>query len=144
MQIREVSVRYRKSDVPLEKGQSFKSSVEVFRAFRDQVLEPVEVFRVVHLNGKNRMLCVEEVARGTLTACLVHPREVFGTAVHLRAAGIIAVHNHPSGDPTPSMEDNKITTRLKEAGKILGIKLLDHIIIGQEDYYSFADDGLLV
>ena len=90
------------------------------------------------------MLCVEEVARGTLTACLVHPREVFGTAVHLRAAGIIAVHNHPSGDPTPSMEDNKITTRLKEAGKILGIKLLDHIIVGQEDYYSFADDGLLV
>ena len=144
MQIREVSVRYRKSDIPLEKGQSFKSSVEVFRAFRDQVLEPVEVFRVVHLNGKNRMLCVEEVARGTLTACLVHPREVFGTAVHLRAAGIIAVHNHPSGDPTPSMEDNKITTRLKEAGKILGIKLLDHIIVGQEDYYSFADDGLLV
>ena len=144
MQIREVSVRYRKSDIPLEKGQSFKSSVEVFRAFRDQVLEPVEVFRVVHLNGKNRMLCVEEVARGTLTACLVHPREVFGTAVHLRAAGIIAVHNYPSGDPTPSMEDNKITTRLKEAGKILGIKLLDHIIVGQEDYYSFADDGVLV
>ena len=144
MQIREVSVRYRKSDIPLEKGQSFKSSVEGFRAFRDQVLETVEVFRIVHLNGKNRMLCVEEVARGTLTACLVHPREVFATAVHLRAAGIIAVHNHPSGDPTPSMEDNKITTRLKEAGKILGIKLLDHIIVGQEDYYSFADDGLLV
>ena len=144
MQIREVSVHYRKSDIPLEKGQSFKSSVEVFRAFRDQVLEPVEVFRVVHLNGKNRMLCVEEVARGTLTACLVHPREVFGTAVKLRGAGIIAVHNHPSWDPTPSREDIEITTRLKEAGKILGIKLLDHIIIGQEDYYSFADDGLLV
>ena len=144
MQIREVSVRYRKSDIPLEKGQSFKSSVEVFRAFQDQVLEPVEVFRVIHLNGKNRMLCVEEVARGTLTACLVHPREVFGTAVHLRAAGIIAVHNHPSGDKTPSVEDMEITNRLKEAGKMLGIKLMDHIIIGEGDYYSFADDGLLV
>ena len=73
MQIREVSVRYRKSDIPLEKGQSFKSSVEVFRAFHHQVLEPVEVFHVLHLNAKNRMLCLENVARGTLTACLVHP-----------------------------------------------------------------------
>ena len=84
------------------------------------------------------------MARGTLTACLVHPREVFSTAVKLRCAGIIGIHNHPSGDPTPSKEDIEITTRLQEAGKILGIRLLDHIVIGEGNHYSFADEGIVI
>ncbi len=143
MRIREVCVRYRKSDVPLERGESFQSSRQIFQAFRSLALEPVEVFRVLFLDGKNRMLSFEDVARGILTSCLVHPREVFFTAVKLRCAGIIAVHNHPSGDPAPSQEDREITRRPRESGKILGIKLLDHIIVSEESYFSFADEGCL-
>ena len=143
MQIREVCVRYQKSDIPLDRGEQFQSSGQIFKAFRSQSLEPVELFRVLFLDGKNRMLSFEDVARGTLTSCLVHPREVFFTAVKLRCAGILTIHNHPSGDPTPSSEDREITRRLRKSGKILGIKFLDHIIIAEDSYYSFADQGCL-
>ncbi len=143
MQIREVSVRYKKSDIPLDRGEQFQSSGQVFKAFGSQALEPVELFRVLFLDGNNRMLFFEDVARGILTSCLVHPREVFFTAVKLRCAGIVTIHNHPSGDPTPSSEDREITRRLRESGKILGIKFLDHIIIAEDSYYSFADQGCL-
>ena len=84
MQIREVCVRYRKSDIPLERGESFQSSRQVFKAFRSQALEPVEIFRVLFLDGKNQILFFEDVARGIVTSCLVHPREVFFTAVKVR------------------------------------------------------------
>ncbi len=143
MQIREVSVLYKKSHIPLERGEQFQGSGQVVKAFRSQALEPVELFRVLFLDGKNRMLFFEDVARGILTSCLVHPREVFFTAVKLRCAGIVTIHNHPSGDPTPSSEDREITRRLRESGKILGIKLLDHIIVSEESYFSFADEGCL-
>ena len=143
MQIREICVHYKNSEVPLSRGEVFRSSLQIFKAFKDQFLEPVEVFRVLFLDGRNRILCFEDVARGTLTSCLVHPREVFATAVRLRCAGILTVHNHPSGAPEPSKEDIEITRRLRESGKILGIKLLDHIIVGEGKYYSFADQGEL-
>ncbi len=143
MQIREVSVLYKKSDIPLERGELLRGSDQVVKAFRSQALEPVELFRVLFLDGKNRILFFEDVARGTLTSCLVHPREVFWTAVHLRANGIISLHNHPSGNPDPSIEDRTIAKRLREAGAILSIKLLDFIIIAEDSYYSFADQGCL-
>lgn len=143
MRIREVTVRYRKSRLALDQGESFASSRQIYVAFSGQTLEPVEVFSVLYLDSKNRVLCFQEVARGSLTSCLVHPREVFATAVRLRAAAIIAIHNHPSGDPQPSAEDAAITGRLREAGKILGISLLDHIVIGDHSYFSFADHGQL-
>ena len=143
MLIREVCVRYKKSDIAIERGELFRGSEQVVKAFRSQALEPVELFRVVFLDGKNRMLFFEDVARGILTSCLVHPREVFFTAVQLRCAGIITIHNHPSGDPAPSIEDREITRRLREAGKILGIKFLDHIIVSEESHFSFADEGCL-
>ena len=97
---------------------------------------PVETFAVICLDGKNRMLHWEKVVR-------VHPREIFFTAVKVRAAGIICLHNHPSGDLEPSQEDMEETKRLIETGKVLGIRVLDHIIIGKEQYFSFADRGLL-
>ena len=143
MRMREVCVRYRKSGVPLDKGERFTNSLQIFRAFGNLSLEPVEVFRVLFLDNKNRMLCFEDVARGTLTSCLVHPREVFSTAVRLRCASIITIHNHPSGAEQPSKEDIQITRRLREAGKLLGIRLLDHIIIGDRQHFSFADENLL-
>ena len=98
---------------------------------------------MLFLDGKNRMLFFEDVARGILTSCLVHPREVFFTAVRLRCAGLITLHNHPSGNPTPSAEDREITRRLRESGKLIGIRVLDHIILTEDSYYSFADEGCL-
>jgi len=143
MQIREVEVLYKASNVPLEQGESYRGSRQVFEGFRHLWLQPVETFTVICLDGKNRMLHWEQVAKGTLTAALAHPREIFFTAVKVRAAGIICVHNHPSGDPGASQEDMEITRRLMEPGKIIGIRLLDHLIIGEESYFSFRDQGLL-
>lgn len=104
--------------------------------------ETKEYFFSIHLDGKNRINCVDEVSVGSLNQSIVHPRELFKTALLSSAAAIILVHNHPSGDPTPSREDIEITRRMKEAGEILGVKLLDHIIIGSS-YLSFVERGLL-
>ena len=100
-----------------------------------------EQFLVCCLDAKNVSIGVNVVSIGTLTLSLVHPREVFKPAILLNAAAIIAVHNHPSGDPTPSPEDRTLTTRLREAGDLLGIRLLDHLILGDDRLYSFADQG---
>ena len=82
------------------------------------------------LDSRHRILGITEISRGTLTASLVHPREVFKAAILANAAAIIVAHNHPSGDVTPSSEDDKVTKRLREAGKVMGIRVLDHVIVG--------------
>lgn len=92
--------------------------------------ETQEVFLGLHLNGKHRLTGFSEISRGTLTASLVHPREVFAPALRELAAAVIVLHNHPSGDPEPSTEDLAVTERLKAAGEILGVPLLDHVIVG--------------
>ena len=102
-----------------------------------------EHFKILLLNMKNRVISVENVAVGTLGASAVHPRETFKVAVKKSAAGIILVHNHPSGDPTPSREDIEVTKRLKEAGKIIGIDVLDHVVIGDGRFVSFESKGLI-
>ncbi|HBG22290.1 MAG: DNA repair protein RadC [Syntrophaceticus sp.] len=102
-----------------------------------------EHFRVMLLNTKNRVLGLETVSIGSLNASLVHPREVFKNAIQRSAAAIILIHNHPSGDPSPSPEDLEITVRLCEAGRLLGIEILDHIIIGDHVYASFREKGLI-
>lgn len=102
-----------------------------------------EQFQVVLLDRKNRVIRDVMVSQGSLTASVVHPREVFNPAIRDSAAAVICIHNHPSGDPQPSPEDRTLTTRLVEAGKLLGIQVLDHIIVGQRTYMSFADEGLL-
>lgn len=93
------------------------------------------------LNTKNEPTSISTVSVGSLNSSIVHPREVFKTAVMSNAASIIIAHNHPSGDITPSKEDKDITLRLKEAGDIIGIKLLDHIIIGDRNYLSLKEKG---
>ena len=103
--------------------------------------EPVEVFRVVLLDARNRVLAAPEISRGTLGTSLVHPREVFRPALLARAAGVVAMHNHPSGDPVPSIEDDAVTRRLARAGAVLGIPLLDHVIVGEGRYDSYRDRG---
>jgi DNA repair protein RadC len=103
-----------------------------------------EHFVVCFLDQKNRLTGLHTVSMGSMTASVVHPREVFKAAILAQAAAIVCGHNHPSGDVQPSMEDRAITHRLAEAGKLLGISVLDHIIIGGAGtYFSFADEGLL-
>jgi DNA repair protein RadC len=104
----------------------------------------VEHFLVLLMNTKNRLIGSVEVSRGDLNSATVHPREVFAPAIVARAAYIIAVHNHPSGDPKPSQRDVEVTMRLREAGELLGIKLLDHIIVTEQgSFYSFQSHGFL-
>lgn len=102
-----------------------------------------EQFQVILLDQKHKRMKDIMVSQGSLTASVVHPREVFNFAIRESAAAIICVHNHPSGDPQPSQEDRVLTSRLVEAGRLLGIHVLDHIIVGRETYMSFADEGLL-
>lgn len=102
-----------------------------------------EHFRVLLLNTKNQVLGVETVSVGTLDSSSVHPRELFKSAIRKSAAAVILVHNHPSGDPAPSQADIDLTRRLVEAGSILGISVLDHIVIGDNKYTSFKACGLL-
>jgi len=102
-----------------------------------------EVFKVLLLNRANRLMKEVTVSEGTLDASIVHPRDVFHEALLEPAAGVILIHNHPSGNPNPSEEDLRITKQLVEAGKLLGIKVYDHIILAGESYRSLADDGLI-
>jgi len=102
-----------------------------------------EEFHVLLLSTQNEVLRKLQVTRGTLDASLVHPREVFRPAISEAAASIILVHNHPSGDPTPSAEDRAVTRQLKEAGGIIGIDVLDHVIVGEGRYVSMAEIGAL-
>ena len=104
-----------------------------------------EVFKAVLLNTKHQMLKDVTVSEGSLSASLVHPREAFLPAIKESAAAVIFLHNHPSGDPTPSTEDKELTLRLAEVGQLVGISVLDHIIIGSGSpgYISFRDAGLL-
>ena len=100
-----------------------------------------ELFKVILLDAKHAVIREKTVSEGTLTSSLVHPREVFNEAVRESAAAVIFLHNHPSGDPKPSKEDRALTARLQEAGDILGVQVLDHVIIGDGRYVSFADEG---
>jgi DNA repair protein RadC len=102
-----------------------------------------EVFKVLLLNRANRLIKEVTVSEGTLEASIVHPRDVFHEALLEPAAGVILIHNHPSGNPNPSEEDLRITKQLVEAGKLLGIKVYDHIILAGESYRSLADEGLI-
>ena len=142
--VREVTIHYDVLDnVP--QGQRLANSADIYRTFRRAMIcERVEVFKTILLDSQNRVMAIETVSRGTINQSVVHPREVYSTPVRLQAAAVIFMHNHPSGDPAPSREDRDCTNRLIQAGNILGIRVLDHIIFGFDDYYSFADAGVIV
>lgn len=124
------------------KGQRYTAPAQVYEAFKFLMQETKEMFITLHLNGKNSIICIDLVSVGSLNQSIVHPRSVFQTALLSNAAAILLVHNHPSGDPLASREDIEITRRLKESGELLGIKILDHIIVG-DDYFSFVEKALL-
>jgi len=127
-----------------EEKPVIRSSRDVFALLADEMrLQEKECFKALYLDVKNRVKKVETISVGTLSASLVHPREVFKSAVRDACAAIIIVHNHPTGDPTPSSHDTETTERIKAAGKVLGIELLDHIIIGEGKYFSYKDKDLI-
>lgn len=129
---------------PLKRGARFMSSADINRHFRGSLGELLhEEFHAVLLDGKHRIIGTLLISRGTLTSAPVHPREVFRPAIERAAAAIIVVHNHPSGDPAPSADDLEITRRLADVGELVGIRVLDHIIIGDGEYCSLADRGLM-
>ena len=97
----------------------------------------------LYLNTRNHLIEKQTISIGSVTEGIVHPREVFSPALKLNAVHIILSHNHPSGDPSPSLDDIAITKRLIKAGKLLGIELLDHVIVSKENHYSFREDGLI-
>jgi DNA repair protein RadC len=122
----------------------FSNSTVVYEHFHEMFRgKQQEEFWVLAVDAKNKLLVKSRVFKGTLMGSPAHPREVFRVAIKNSAAGIIVLHNHPSGDPAPSLEDRKVTNQLAEAGRLLGIPLLDHLIIGNGAYYSFKDEGAL-
>lgn len=130
----------------LERFDRFTSPKQIFDYFHHEFRDcRKEYFLALLLDGKNRIIRRVQVSEGSLNQSIVHPREVFTPAVKESAAAVIFVHNHPTGDPAPSQEDIAITRRLREAGEIMGIKVLDHIIIGDGDdaYVSFVERGLM-
>jgi DNA repair protein RadC len=127
-----------------ETGQPLHSAEDVYQHFRENLgREKRELFYVVLLNNKNRKIREVKISEGSLTASLVHPREVYNPVIRESAAAVIFVHNHPSGDPAPSPEDIDITKRLKEVGDVMGVRVLDHVVIGHDRYFSFNERGML-
>jgi DNA repair protein RadC len=144
----EIARRVNKSIFDEEKRSSelnpITSPYEVIELIRSKIANfSKEQFLVVSLDTRSRLLGIDNISTGTLNASIVHPRETFECAIKKHAASIIVSHNHPSGDTEPSEEDIKITQRLKEAGKVMGIELLDHIIVTKSGYYSFKEKGMI-
>jgi DNA repair protein RadC len=129
---------------PLSTGMRIGSSQDLFQHYYPQLRDlRYEVFKIVLLDAKHAVIRDATVSKGSLTLSIVHPRDVFNLAVRESAAAVIFLHNHPSGDPDPSPEDRALTLRLVSAGDLLGIRVLDHLIVGDGRYVSFADAGWL-
>jgi DNA repair protein RadC len=129
---------------PLVRGARLSTSQQIFEAYHVALRDvPKERFLTVLVDGKNRVVGEVQVSEGILTASLVHPREVFSPAIRAGAAGMVLIHNHPSGDPEPSPEDHEVTRRLVAVGDLVGIRVLDHVVIGDGRYVSFLERGWL-
>ena len=123
-------------------GSPVRSGGDVARIVRDSARgSRRESFFALLLDARHRLLSMHTVSTGSVDAAPVHPREVFSPAIRDGAAAVVVAHNHPSGDPTPSPEDRAVTERLRAAGVLVGIELLDHLVVGAERYYSFAEEG---
>ena len=128
----------------LEIGRRLNRSDAIFEAFHARLRDlKKERFIAVLLDARQRVMREDLVSEGILTASLVHPREVFAPAIREGASGILLVHNHPSGDPEPSPEDIEITRRLVAVGELVGIRVLDHVVLGDASYVSFRERGML-
>ncbi len=126
----------------LRAGERIRGPAEIHLHFHPRLRDcERERFLAILLDSRHRVLREVTISQGTLTASLVHPREVFRAAVRESAAALVLVHNHPSGDPAPSSEDREVTRRLCEAGQIVGIRVLDHVVVAERGYFSFCEAG---
>ncbi len=147
MYVRELVVSYRRRQVvaPPLHGEAVAAPAKAAAVF-SAVLgnEPVEVFGMLALNTRHRLIAYHEVSRGGINATMAGAREIFQAALLSNAVAVVVGHNHPSGDPTPSADDCLLTRQVVEAGKLMGIDLLDHIVVGEDGrYYSFLESGRL-
>lgn len=134
----------RLATTPREAAGSITSPRQAAELFMEELrYKKKEYFKILLLNTKNHVISKEEISVGSLSASIVHPREIFNIPLRKSAASVILFHNHPSGDPSPSQEDLEVTRRLVDAGNILGITVRDHIIIGDGCFFSFREKGLL-
>lgn len=132
----------REKDVPYL--DSVKDPLEVVKQFKYLETRDREEFVALHVDKANRLICWDRISVGSLNETIVNPREVFKTALLSNAAAMIFIHNHPSGRIDPSPEDHRVTQKLVEVGKLLDIKILDHLIIGEDSkFFSFRESGLL-
>lgn len=140
--ISELAKRLAKANA--KNGLTFQQPCAIARYYMEDMRhEQQELMKLLMLNTKSRLIAETNISKGTVNASLVSPREIFIEALEKHAVSIILLHNHPSGDPTPSKNDILITRRIKEAGRLIGIELLDHIIIGNNCYKSFVEEKLL-
>ena len=128
---------------PKETKININSPKEVYALFHDMRFLNKEYFKVLLLNTKNEIIMVDDVSVGNLNSAVVHPREVFSRAIRVCASSMILVHNHPSGNPQPSREDIDLTERLIEAGNILGISVIDHLVVGDGIFLSMKEKLLI-
>jgi len=145
-QVAEISLTYTPQIRPMDRPQVFTANeaYQVLLSVWDKgKIEFIEEFKVILLNRNKRVLGVCTVTTGGLSECLVDTKLVFASALLGCATDIILAHNHPSGNKQPSVNDYRLTKQLSEAGKVLDIKVVDHIIVTSDDYYSFADEGVL-
>ena len=135
----------KREDLELEMiNFDIKNPESVVKAIRASIKDKAkEHFKLILLNPRNKIIRISTISVGTLNASLVHPREVFKDAIVHSAASVVLAHNHPSGDPEPSGDDIKITKKLVESGKILGIDVIDHIVVGKNSFLSFKERGLI-
>jgi proteasome lid subunit RPN8/RPN11 len=138
------SLHHGRRSVEAPPAALIKNSLDIYHQLRDELSSAVqESFYTLILDNKHRRISLQHISKGTINQSLVHPREVFAPAIQLRATSVVLLHNHPSGDPHPSAQDIDITKRLIEVGQIVGIKVIDHVIVGQDAYFSFMDEGIL-
>ena len=137
--VKESNMKY---DLDSKKAGSPENVFEIGEMIFNFSSQAEEIFAILCLDTKNNVTGAFEVSRGALSSSIVHPREVFKRAILNNAASIILLHNHPSGEPQPSHEDITMTNRLDECGKLLGIRVLDHVIYG-DSFYSFKEEGML-
>jgi len=129
---------------PTKYGQKIESPKDVFKLLKNDLGDKKkEHFKILSLDSRNKLISIDDVSIGTINANLVHPREVFKTAIQHLAVSIVIVHNHPSGDPEPSEDDLEITKRITEVGKLIGINVLDHIIVTRTKFFSFKEKRLI-
>lgn len=142
--VSEIQVSYKpESSIDFKIESSRETFGLVLNKWEADLIEMQEEVKVLLLNRNNKVLGIYSLAKGGITACVVDVRIILAVALKALATGIILIHNHPSGNLTPSKDDRKITEQLNASCKLLGISLLDHLIITKNDYFSFADEGIL-